>query len=146
MAVPARKRVIVFGIVVIAYTVIAALVAVIVNWPSQFGYVGTSARADVLVSGTAVSAPLLPIALLVVSLLLVRAGGRWTMAGLAGYSAVALLFIIGGLGEAFAAGTPDTPKVVLVVSGVVAVAIALAMLAFAFAAFQEKRRATRTEV
>lgn len=71
----ARRKVIVFGMVVIAYHVVAGVLAVIMNWPAQFGGVGTDARAEVLTRGTAISAPLLPVLVLVVSLVLVKARG-----------------------------------------------------------------------
>lgn len=140
----ARNRVLVFGIIVILANVVAATIAVAVNWPAQFGRVGTDARAEVFASGTAISAPLLPIAILAVSLLLIRAGGRWISVGLLAFSVVALLMVIGGLGEAFAPETPDTPKMVLIVSGIVSVVVAVVMLALAFAAFHERRRAIRS--
>lgn len=139
---PHVKRVVQLGCGVLALNVLAAIVAVVLNWPAQFGQVGTSARSDVLAKGTAISAPMLPVAILVVSLLLVRAGRGWTVVGLAGYCLVAILVLIGGLGEAVAAETADTPKAVLVASGIVWAVIAVSMLGLGVAAFRERQRAT----
>lgn len=129
-----------FGIAVVVWNLIAAIVAVVVNWPSQFGRVGTDARADVITAGTAISAPGVPIAVLILSLLMVRVGKKWAGVGLAGYSIVALLFIAGGLGELFAQPTPDTPRTVLMAGGLSALTIAIVMLVLAIAAFKDRRQ------
>jgi hypothetical protein len=134
------RRVLVFGIAVIAYMVVATLVAVIANWPAQLGGVGTDARSEMWMRGTALSAPLLPVAVLIVSLVLVDAGGRWATAGLAVYSLVGVGFGVGGLGEALAPATPDVPKAVLVSSGVISVVIATTMVVLALSAFRQRRR------
>lgn len=73
------------------------MVAVGLNWPSQFGGVGTDAGDELLTRGTAISATLLPIAILVASLLLVWRGGRWLTLGVVGIAATAAMFLIGGL-------------------------------------------------
>jgi len=52
--------------------VVATVVAVLVNWPSPFGGVGTDAGAELVTRGTAISAPLLPLVLLVLVVLLAR--------------------------------------------------------------------------
>jgi hypothetical protein len=137
------RRVVWVGIGALVWNVIAAIVAVAANWPSQFGRVGTDAGTDVITAGTAISAPALPLAILVLSLLLLRARGRWQWVGLAGFSVVAVLFAIGGLGEVFARATPQTPKAVLVVGGLCALAIAIAMLLVALEAIKESRKAAR---
>lgn len=125
-----------FGIAVIAWNVIATTVAVIANWPSQFGRVGTDAKSEFISVGSAISAPALPLAVLVVSLLMIRAGSKWSLAGLIGYSIVALLFIAGGIGELFALPTPDTSRSVLIAGGISAGTIAIVMLVLAFGAFK----------
>lgn len=135
------RKVLRFGIVVVVWNVIAAIAATAANWPSQFGRVGTDAKADVLTAGTATSAPALPIVVLLLALLMIRAGKAWAAFGLAGYGIVALLFIAGGVGELFAQPTRDTPRAVLVTGGLVAVAIAIVMLVLTVIAFRERRQA-----
>ena len=132
------------GWTVVVVNVVAAVVAVVMNWPAQFGQVGTDARVDVLAKGTAISAPALPMLLLVLALAGVRIGRQWNVIGLTGFCVVAVLVLIGGLGETFAPGTSDTPKTVLVASGVVWAGIAASMITVAIAAFAEHRQgATR---
>ncbi|MBA3422045.1 MAG: hypothetical protein H0U12_09190 [Thermoleophilaceae bacterium] len=61
------KRLRLFAVVVLVLNVVAAAVAIAVNWPSQFGQVRTDASEDFLAAGTAISAPVLPVALLLVT-------------------------------------------------------------------------------
>jgi hypothetical protein len=51
---------------------------------------------------------------------------------------VSLLFVIGGLGEAFAAPTADVPRAALVLSGFVAVALGVAVIVAAIARFRDQ--------
>ena len=115
----------------------------VLNWPSQFGGVGTDAGDELLTRGTAISAPLLPIAILVVSLLLVWRGGRSSTVGAVGIAITAALLLIGGIGELTAEETVDTPKSVLVVGGIVWIGVALSLLGLAIAALVERRRSVR---
>ncbi len=68
----AGRRLSALAAAVLVANLVAAVVAVSVNWPAQFGQVGTEAGAEVLTSGTAISAPLFPVVLLLVAMLLVR--------------------------------------------------------------------------
>jgi hypothetical protein len=62
-----------FAVVVLIANVLAATLAVVVNWPSQFGgVVGTDAGQDWLSRGTAISAPLAPVTCFVLTAILVR--------------------------------------------------------------------------
>jgi hypothetical protein len=137
----ASRRLAGFAATVLALNVVAAIVAVVVNLPTQFGKTGTDAGEDVLTSGTAISAPLLPVAILLVSLILVLRTDRWAYVGIGGSYLVALLLLIGAIGEIAAEGTSDTPKEVLVVSGIVWCAIAVTLVGLATAALVERRRA-----
>lgn len=134
-----KRKLLVFGAVVLVANVVAAVIAVILNLPSQFGQVGTDAGADVLSKGTAISAPLLPVALLTASLLLVRAGGPSPLVGTTGAAVIGALFVIGGFGELTAKGTADTGKAVLVGAGLVWVGIGLTLIVLAAQAFREHR-------
>jgi formate hydrogenlyase subunit 3/multisubunit Na+/H+ antiporter MnhD subunit len=103
------------------------VVAIVVNLPSQFGIVGTDAGAEFLMSGTAISMPLIP----VVSLLVVVAFGgrrdRWRWLGVAAGYFTALRVSIGGFGELTGEPTDDTPAAVLVGAGIVFLAVGLAL-------------------
>lgn len=136
----ASRRLAGFAAAVLAANVVAAIVAVVVNLPTQFGKTGTDAGEDVLTSGTAISAPLLPVVILLVSLLLVLRSDRWAYIGIGGSYLAALLVLIGAIGEIAAEGTSDTPKAVLVVSGIVWCAIAVTLVGLATAALIERQR------
>lgn len=135
----AQRRLFTFGLVVLVLNTIAAVIAVALNLPTQFGTAGTDASADVFTKGTAISAPLLPVVLLLASLALLCARGAWYRAGISGTVLVACLVLIGGIGEMTAPGTVHAPKAVLVGAGLVWVAIALTFFKLAAAAFRERR-------
>ena len=70
----ANRRLSVFALVVLVANVLAAALAVWVNWPSQFGGVGTDAGQDLLSRGTAISAPLAPVLCFILVAVMVRFG------------------------------------------------------------------------
>lgn len=139
----ARGALLRFGASLLVLNLLAAAVAVALNWPSQFGSVGTDAGAELLTRGTAISAPLLPVALLVVSLLLVWRGGRALVVGAVGALLTAVVVLIGGIGELTAKATSDTPKAVLVVAGLAWILIAAFLAWLAVGALREQRRSAR---
>ncbi len=71
---PANTRLSVFALVVLIANALATTVAVAANWPSQFGGVGTDAGQEWLSRGTAISAPLAPVACFIFIAILVRFG------------------------------------------------------------------------
>lgn len=129
-----------FAIGVLVLNVVAAVVAVAVNWPAQFGGVGTDAGAELIGRGTAISAPLLPVVLLllVAALARVRSGWGW-VALVAGYLTAVTVFI-GGVGELLAEGTVDTPQVVLTAGGVAWIGIAVIFVVLTTLAVGERCR------
>jgi hypothetical protein len=122
-----------FAAALVVLNVLATVVAVVLNWPSQFGMVGTNARREFLTSGTAISAPPLPVVLLVVVAALGGRADRWRWVGIAAAYLAAVTVAIGGFGELVAEPTEDTPKAVLVGAGItwLAIAVGLAVLATA---------------
>lgn len=136
----ASTRLFQFAAAVFVLNVIATAVAVAVNWPAQFGGVGTDAGDEFLLRGTAISAPLLPaVLLLVVALLARRPGAAAWVAVIAAYVTAVLVFV-GGLGELVAEPTDDTPKAVLVTAGIVWAVVAIAFALLATAVIAERRR------
>ena len=125
-----------FAATVVVLNVVATVVAVVVNWPSQFGMTGTDARREFLISGTAISAPPLPVVLLLVVVALAARMDRWRWGGIAAAYLAAVSVAIGGFGELVAEPTEDTPRAVLVGAGIawIAIAVVLAGLATAAAA------------
>jgi hypothetical protein len=123
-----RRPAVVAALAVLALHLVGTALAVWANWPAQFGGVGTDAKAEWVTRGTALSAPLLPLVVLAVAA--VMASMRGIPGRVGGWLVVllALLFMVGALGEAFAPATEHVSKAVLVTSGVVGVLVAAAVL------------------
>ena len=106
----ANTRLSVFALVVLVASVLAAALAVALNWPSQFGGVGTDAGQDLLSRGTAISAPLAPAVGFILTAFLVRfrGGVGWFGIGLAWvlvaagvtWCVIAVAFVVLGLAAA----------------------------------------------
>jgi hypothetical protein len=96
--------------------------------------VGTDAGAEALSRGTALSAPLLPLLVLGVSLNLLWRGALRTGAALLSLVAVAML--IGSLGEAFAPATADNAEGRLMISGAIGIVMCAIVLTGAVAAWR----------
>ena len=127
-----------YALIVLVANVIATALAVAVNWPSQFGGVGTDAGEELLSRGTAISAPLAPIVGFILTAVLVRFHGwvGWLGIGLALLTAV--LIFVGGVGEFVAEPTEDTPRAVLVSAGVIWCGIAVLFVVLGVAAARER--------
>lgn len=123
-----------FAAAVVVANLIATVVAIVVNLPSQFGIVGTDASTEFLTSGTAISAPLIPVVSLLVVVALGGRQDRWRWLGVAAGYFSALSLAIGGYGELTAEPTEDTPQAVLVGAGIVFLSIALALAVLSSAA------------
>ncbi|MDQ3479929.1 MAG: hypothetical protein M3423_01125 [Actinomycetota bacterium] len=142
VGVQANKRLFWFAVCLLVLNVIATLVAIAVNWPSQFGQVGTDADKEFLAKGTAISAPLAPVVCLIVVVLLARRENAWGWVAVVAAYATAAMFSIGGVGEFVGEPTVDTPKAVLVVAAVawLVVAVLLALAATSAAVERIRRR------
>lgn len=100
-----------------------AVVAVAAGWPAQFGGRGdpSNVAGEALTRGTALPPPVAPVLVYIVALVAALRPGRIGTAGTALLILVSAVFVVGGLGEAFAPATPDVPRLALVVSGLLAV-------------------------
>jgi uncharacterized membrane protein YgaE (UPF0421/DUF939 family) len=78
---------------------------------------------------------------LVVFVLLAPSRRWWGTLGVAGLCLLAVLTLIGSLGEAFAPATPDVPRTVLVTSGVVGGILSVALLLSGIAELRDRVRA-----
>jgi drug/metabolite transporter (DMT)-like permease len=137
---PANIRLSLFALGVLIANVLAATLAVAVNWPSQFGgVVGTDAGQDWLSRGTAISAPLAPVMCFVLIAILVRFDNwvGWLGIGLAFLTGV--LVFLGGMGEFIAEPTELAPRGVLTMAGVLWGVIAAVFVVLAIAATRERR-------
>lgn len=128
-----------FGAVVLGVTILATVVAVILNLPAQFGGVGTDAASEFAERGTAIGPPLAPLVVLAASLLLLRRHDAWATLACVVVAILGVLFVIGAVGEALAAGTSDVSKAVLVASGIVGGLIGVTLTSLAIAAILARR-------
>jgi hypothetical protein len=134
----ARRTLLTIGLGILAFEALGAVVAIAANWPAQFGAVGTDAGAEALTRGTALSAPLAPLVVLAGAVALVWRGR--VRPGAAIMALVAVVMLVGALGEALAPATPDVPKAVLLASGAIGVVLAAATAAAAAAAWRAQPR------
>ncbi|WP_377644949.1 hypothetical protein [Oryzobacter terrae] len=125
--------------VVLVANALATTLATAVNWPSQFGgVVGTDAGQEWLSRGTAISAPLAPVACFVLIAILVRSGSwaGWVGIGLAFLTGG--LVLVGGMGELVAAPTGEVGRAVLITAGVLWAVVAATFVVLAIAAVRER--------
>ena len=131
-----------FTLVLLVLNVLATIIAVAVNLPAQFGGVGTDAGAEFLTRGTAISAPLLPVVLTLLVVLLAPRRDRWSWVGIALAYLTAVMVGMGGIGEMLAEPTVDTSRAVLITGGIAWLAVAAVLFALATAAVGRARRTT----
>jgi len=115
------RRLVWFSLLILLQQVVATPVAIIFRWPYQVNGPGdpNNVASEFVSSGTAISAPVTILAVLVLLTLLVTSPRWWGTLSAALFCLVAVLMVIGSLGEAFAPPTFDVPRTVLVASGVV---------------------------
>ena len=136
---PANTRLSAFALFVLVANGLATLLAVAANWPSQFGgVVGTDASQEWLSRGTAISAPLAPMACFVLLAILVRlrTWAGWLGIGLTFLTSV--LVLVGGMGELVADPTADVSRAVLVAAGVGWAVVATILVVLGIAAARER--------
>lgn len=120
---------------------LGAVLAIAAGWPAQFGGGGDSANvaSESLGRGTALSPPLAPVAIFVVSLALAMRPGTIGKVGTLLVMLVTVVFVIGGLGEAFAAPTADVPRAALILSGLLAVVLGTGVIIAAIQRLRHQR-------
>ncbi|MBA2421375.1 MAG: hypothetical protein H0V57_09655 [Thermoleophilaceae bacterium] len=117
-------------VAILVYNVVATVVAIFVELPTRFGPSADPGpiATEWITRGTAISAPLMPLLLLLASAVLARRRDRWRIAGLVGVLIVSALFLTGAFGEAFGEPTDQVPRAVLVLSGVFWALVALGLI------------------
>jgi hypothetical protein len=135
-----------FTLVLLALNVLAAIIAVAANLPAQFGGVGTDAGDEFLTRGTAISAPALPVVLMLLVVVLAPRRDRWSWVGVALAFVTAVMVGIGGFGEMAAEPTADTSRAVLTTSGVAWLVVAAVLIALATSATVRYRRSETAQV
>lgn len=134
-------RLLITGTLLLALMVIGGAVSIAAGWPAQLGGGGdpNNVAGEALTRGTAFSPPLVPLLVFVVTLAVSLRHGVVGVIATVLLILVSVALIVGGLGEAFAAPTPDVPRLVLVLSGLVAVLFGLAVIAAAIARLRASR-------
>jgi hypothetical protein len=131
-----------FGL--IAVHVVLIPLGILAEWPAQFDPSSDpDAGAEWASRGTAVSAPLVPLLGLAIGGWLVWRGKRWGIAGAILLLIVGALMLIGSLGEAFAEAE-QTPRTVLVITGIVGTTLALTLMALATGDLVARLKARRS--
>ena len=128
------------AIAITVLNLVAIFVAVLANWPTQFAGPGTDAGKEFLNSGTAISQPILPAALLLVVIWRAREESSAGWAAVVAAYIAALFILVRALGEAMADPSGDTSKALMVSSGITWTLIAAGLAALATAAAKERRR------
>jgi hypothetical protein len=131
---------------VFVLVVILAVVSLVAGWPHQFG--GSGSRLHVLSdfasSGTATAPPLFILVIFGLVAFTVGRRDRWGTAALVILLVLAMLMVVGSLGEALAAATPDVPRSVQYGSGAFGVLAALVLFVLGAMALRERRRRSGT--
>ena len=142
---PTGQRLFSVAVLICAVSVLGLILAIVFQWPTQFDGSGNPnvTVGEVVTGGTVTSLPLFPWIALAVFALLVRSR-RWrgSLAMLV-LCFLGALFVLGGLGEAFAPSTPYVPRAVLVPAGVVYVLLGLSLLLSGIADLIDRARAGR---
>ena len=102
-----------------------------------------SAMDELVTKGTATSIPFAPWIALGVFTTLARSRRWWGTVAVVLLCLLGPLFVIGGMGEAFAPANPYVSRAVLVTSGVVAAGLGLPLLASGVADLVDRRRTSR---
>lgn len=138
-----RQRFLRSCLVLIVVMVVGALISIAAGWPAQFGGKGDpdSVASEFLTRGTALAPPLIPLLLFALCTFGAQRDDRWAMIATVGAVLLAVVFVIGSLGEALASETPDVPRPALVVSGVLGALLSLTVIVAGLAHLRERRTA-----
>lgn len=142
---PTGQRLFSVAVLICAVSVLGLILAVVLQWPTQFDGSGNPnvTAGEVVTGGTVTSLPLFPWIALAVFALLVRSRRWWGSLAVLVLCFLGALFVLGGLGEAFAPSTPYVPRAVLVTAGVVYVLLGLSLLLSGIANLIDRARAGR---
>ncbi len=142
---PTRRRLVLIAALIFVVSTVGLVLAIIFQWPTQFDGSGNPnvTAGEVVTGGTATSIPLGPWVALAVFAFLARSRRWWGTLAVVILCLLGVIFIIGGLGEAFAPPTPFVPRAVLIASGVVAGLLGLTLLLSGIADLVDRARTRR---
>lgn len=138
-------RVVAVGAATFVISLLGLVLALVFEWPTQFDGSGaaTVTMDELVTKGTATSIPFAPWIALGVFTTLARSRRWWGTVAVVLLCLLGPLFVIGGMGEAFAPANPYVSRAVLVTSGVVAAGLGLTLLASGVADLVDRRRTSR---
>ena len=139
---PTTRRLVSFAALIFVVWVVSTVVSIVAGWPAQFGAPAnpSDVAGEFLRRGTAPSPPLSIMVALVGIVFLARSRRWWGTLGVVGLCLLAVVTFVGAMGEAFAPSTPDVPRAVLVLSGVLGVLLCPALLFFGIAELIDRAR------
>lgn len=142
------RRVVAVGTATFVISLLGLVLALVFEWPTQFDGSGaaTVTMDELVTKGTATSIPFAPWIALGVFTTLARSRRWWGTVAVVLLCLLGPLFVIGGMGEAFAPANPYVSRAVLVASGVVATGLGLTLLASGVADLVDRRRTSRQPV
>lgn len=142
------RRVVAVGTATFVISLLGLVLALVLEWPTQFDGSGaaTVTMDELVTKGTATSIPFAPWIALGVFTMLARSRRWWGTVAVVLLCLLGPLFVIGGMGEAFAPANPYVSRAVLVTSGVVATGLGLTLLASGVADLVDRRRTSRQPV
>ncbi len=131
--------------VVLAIILVEAVVSIVARWPHQFGGSGDPHHMfqEFVTNGTALAPPLFIVAGLLVVAAFIGRQDRWGLVLTVFAVVLGGIMVIGSLGEALAAATPDVPRAVQIVGGLINVTASV--LVFLLAAWDVPHRLRRPE-
>ena len=130
------------SLVVLGVIILEAIVSLIAHWPYQFNGPGApdSVWPDFINNGTALAPPLVLIIVLALLTWGVHLSGRIQLVSAILLAVLALVMIVGAMGELTAPASPDVPRAVQLAGGVNAV-LAVALLVTTVRWLVARRRA-----
>ncbi len=142
---PTRRRLVLIAALIFVVSTVGLVLAIIFQWPTQFDGSGNPnvTAGEVVTGGTATSIPLGTWVALAVFAFLALSRRWWGTLAVVILCHLGVIFIIGGLGEAFATPTPFVPRAVLIASGVVAGLLGLTLLLSGIADLVDRARTRR---
>lgn len=132
------------AVAVFVFACIGAAVSIFAGWPYQFTSQGNPNRVpqEFLYMGTLLAPPLPLLLLFGASALLIERDDRLGLAATVGMIPMLGVMTVGSLGEALSAPSPDAPRSVQMVGGVVGAVAYFALLVAAVKAILERRSPT----
>lgn len=142
---PTTRRLVSIGALIWVGSIIGFILALIFQWPAQlvFGEPDPNVTVGDFFQGTATSIPLVPWLALGVFTLLATSRRWWGTIGVVGLCLLGVVFIFGGMGEAFAPPTPHVSRAVLVAAGAIYIVLGLSLPLSGIAELIDRVRARR---